>query len=115
MSEDQTKYCPYCGIMIPYDERYCPACGEPQPALGEVVKKTTKKSPWLAALLSLLITGLGQLYLGKWRRGASFFFTAIMLGFFASFYLTNDQILVIGVIFAIISAYDAYRLTSKPV
>ena len=113
MSEDRTKYCPYCGAMIPYDERYCPACGEPQPALGEAPKKKPQKSAWLAAFLSLLITGLGQLYLGKWRRGGAFFLTAITIGFFASFYYTNDQILVLGVIFAIISAYDAYRLTSR--
>ena len=31
-------------------------------------QSNTRKRPWLAALLSLLATGLGHLYLRRWRR-----------------------------------------------
>lgn len=33
-------------------------------------ESTSRKRPWLAALLSLLATGLGHLYLRRWRRAA---------------------------------------------
>jgi len=29
---------------------------------------TSEKRPWLAALLAILVTGLGHLYLRRWRR-----------------------------------------------
>ena len=34
-------------------------------------------SPILAALLSLIVPGLGQVYIGQWYRGASLFFAAL--------------------------------------
>lgn len=33
-------------------------------------ESTSRKRPWLAALLSILATGLGHLYLRRWRRAA---------------------------------------------
>lgn len=33
-------------------------------------QSTSRKRPWLAALLSVLATGLGHLYLRRWRRAA---------------------------------------------
>lgn len=32
-----------------------------------------RRRPWLAALLSLILPGLGQLYNGQWRRGLAWF------------------------------------------
>ncbi len=111
MNSEQTKYCPFCGTMIPYEDSYCPACGESQPVLGIIHKPP--KPAWVAIILSLLITGLGQVYLGNWRRGATFFFGTIIIGFLASYYYSYDQIMIIGVLFALISAYDAYRLSQR--
>jgi len=37
------------------------------------------KRPWLAALLSFLIPGLGQLYLREWIRSFLWFFTTMMV------------------------------------
>ena len=31
-------------------------------------RSVTRKRPWLAALLAVLVTGLGHLYLRRWRR-----------------------------------------------
>jgi TM2 domain-containing membrane protein YozV len=115
MSEDRTKYCPYCGVMIPYKEKYCPACGNLQPILGEAEKTSMrpKKSALLAVILSLLVTGLGQIYLGKWRRGLTFLFGTLFIGAMLSYFYSYDQVFGIGIILAIISAYDAYRIAHK--
>ncbi|MBM3292638.1 hypothetical protein FJY84_08160 [Candidatus Bathyarchaeota archaeon] len=67
----------------------------------------------MAVLLSLLVTGLGQAYLGVWVRGLSFLISALSIVFFLEPYLTDEQMLVIGVIFGILSAIDAYFLAKK--
>ena len=111
MSEEKTKYCHSCGAMIPYFDRYCPACGAPQPALSgmEPVKQVGVKKVWVAVLLSFLITGAGQLYLGEYRRGTTFMLGTLLIGAALSYYFTQDQIMGFGVAMALISAYDAYR------
>jgi TM2 domain-containing membrane protein YozV len=111
MSEERTKFCPHCGTMIPYDETYCPACGEPQPVLKGVRSKPVKKT-WIAVLLSLLVTGLGHLYLGRWRRGLAILAATLVVGVVASLYLSYDQVMLVGLLFALFSAIDAYNLSS---
>ena len=110
MSEERTKFCPHCGTMIPYDESYCPACGEPQPVLEGVRRKPAKKT-WVAVLLSLLVTGLGHVYLGRWRRGVTILVMTLVVGGVASLYYTYDQVMLVGLFFALFSAYDAYLLS----
>jgi TM2 domain-containing membrane protein YozV len=110
MSEERTKFCPHCGTMIPYDESYCPACGEPQPVLEGVRRKPAKKT-WVAVLLSLLVTGLGHVYLGRWRRGVTILVMTLVGGGVASLYYTYDQVMLVGLFFALFSAYDAYLLS----
>jgi TM2 domain-containing membrane protein YozV len=114
MTEEKTKYCHHCGAMIPYNDEYCPSCGELQPSLGTKTRITKKrKNPTLAIILSLLVTGLGQIYLGKYVRGLVFFLGTVLIGWLMSFYITYEQTLIIGVILAIISAYDAYLEAKK--
>ncbi len=110
MSEERTKFCPHCGTMIPYDEAYCPACGEPQPLLEGVRRRPFKKL-WVAVLLSLLVTGLGHVYLGRWRRGLAILAATIVVGGVASVYLDYDRVMLIGLVFALFAAYDAYSLS----
>jgi len=43
-----------------------------------------KKYPLLAAVLSLVIVGLGQLYLGLWTRGIVLFIGAIVVAIFTA-------------------------------
>ncbi|WEL16840.1 MULTISPECIES: zinc ribbon domain-containing protein [unclassified Halorhabdus] len=41
-----------------------------------------RKRPWLAALLSSLVTGLGHLYLGRWRRALGWLVVVTGVGLF---------------------------------
>jgi len=66
-----TKYCFNCGNLIDERAELCPKCGVRQ-AVTAYVKKE-QKEPWLAALASFLIPGLGQLY-----NGDSFFKAALI-------------------------------------
>ena len=101
--------------MIPYYDRYCPACNTPQPSLPGMIpiKTESKKNVWIAVVLSFLITGLGQFYLGARRRAVAFFGGTLLMGAVLSYVMTQDQIMGFGVIMAIISAIDAYQLAMK--
>ncbi len=112
MTEEKTKYCHNCGAMIPYFDRYCPACNSPQQMLPGMmpIKQEAVKKVWLAVLLSFLITGLGQFYLGARRRAVAFFGGTLLLGVVLSYSFTQDQIMSFGVVLAVISAIDAYQL-----
>ncbi|MDC0336406.1 signal peptidase I, partial [Pseudodesulfovibrio sp.] len=40
-----------------------------------------RRKPWLAALLSLIATGLGQVYNGQWKKGLVFFCIELVVGY----------------------------------
>ena len=111
MSSNDEKYCPFCGTLIPYLDEYCPSCNEQQPVMPGMVPSNEKpaKKVWIAVLASLLITGLGQVYVGEWRKGIAFFVGTFSLGFMLSYYLDYGTIMLFGTVMAILSAYDAYR------
>jgi TM2 domain-containing membrane protein YozV len=64
------------------------------------------KNPRLAALLSLLFTGMGQMYNGQMRKGA----------LFSIIQLVNFSLIPVGIgvatvpIFALYAAFDAFRV-----
>lgn len=65
-------------------------------------------NPILAAILSFLIPGLGQIYAGDMQKGLIFIVIWVVLlivGFFTAFLTT-----IINLIFSIYAAYDAYKL-----
>jgi len=68
-----------------------------------------KKNPWIAAILSFLVAGAGQLYLGRYRRAAIYFLIEILS---AIIYLYIDpfsgQILSFAA--SVYSCVDAYRM-----
>jgi TM2 domain-containing membrane protein YozV len=115
MTQEKTKYCHQCGAMIPYYDRYCPACNAPQGSLSgmEPLKQERRKRVWIAVLLSFLITGLGQYYLGARRRAIAFFGGTLLAGAVLSYGLTQDQVMGFGVVMALVSAYDAYQLALR--
>jgi len=116
MSQEKTKYCYKCGTMIPYYERYCPACNAPQPVLPDmepIGKKALKKKVWTAVLLSFLVTGLGQYYLGRHWRALAFFGGTLVTGMLLSLFLTKEQVMFFGLAMAIASSIDAYMLASS--
>jgi TM2 domain-containing membrane protein YozV len=115
MSEEKTKYCPYCGVQIDYKYTTCPSCGKPQPKIEGVTPTNVvqKKNPALAAALSLLITGAGQIYLGRISRGILFLATVLILGYLLEDILTFDELMIVGIAFSVISAWDAYNIAKK--
>ncbi|MDP2899654.1 MAG: hypothetical protein Q8O47_01630 [Candidatus Bathyarchaeota archaeon] len=115
MSEEKTKYCPYCGAQIEYRYGVCPSCGKPQPTMEGVERVQAKhvKNPLLALFLSLLVTGIGQIYLGRVGRGLFFLASVLLMGILLEGVLTFDQLMLVGLVFSIISAWDAYRIANE--
>jgi hypothetical protein len=93
------------------------------------------KQPWLACFLSVLLPGLGQIYIGKRVLGASFMLAFIIIGnlnaiwlsIYAgaqtdlSFYsdtlprLLHDVFAFYGIIFWIWQAVDTYRFARQSI
>jgi len=84
------------------------------------------KSTGIAAILSLIIMGLGQIYVGKLKRGLALLFLGIILGvvnvvlFFGLFVVVGPAALAVPVILGIVSLiiwiwqiFDAYKLAKK--
>lgn len=76
------------------------------------------KEPLLAIILAIMVTGFGQVYAGRLRKGILFFFIPILISILLLLYVLNPQttsnpllllILFIGISFAIFVIIDAYR------
>lgn len=70
-----------------------------QPNMAVLLDPGANKSPFLAAVLSLLIVGVGQCYNGQWGKGIVFFILAIGL-----------WTVLLGWIFNLWSIIDAYSV-----
>jgi TM2 domain-containing membrane protein YozV len=112
MPAEETKYCPYCGVQLDKKYAVCPSCGKLQPDIEGVQRPQAirRKNPMLAAFLSLIITGAGQIYLGKVSRGIAYLGGILLLSIFLDGILTFDEMMLLGVVVSIISAWDAYRI-----
>ena len=104
--ERKTKFCPNCGAKIDAKAEICPNCGvrvKPIPVYIE------KKSSGIAAVLSFLFTGLGQIYNGQIGKGIVF----MIIGFI----LAGTMLILIGFIlypiFWIYNIYDVYSTAKK--
>ncbi|MCX6677704.1 MAG: zinc ribbon domain-containing protein [Methanothrix sp.] len=102
-AEKTTKFCTNCGSVIDIKAVVCPKCGVRQSgSMGFV----GEKNPAIAALLSFLVVGLGQVYAGKPKRG-------IVL-FAASVVFVIAGFLVVPILAALAcwigSIYDAYKI-----
>ena len=82
------------------------------PGMVPRMQKPDKKV-WVAVLSSLLITGLGQVYVGEWRKGIAFFVGTFSIGYLMSYYFDYGTIMLFGTVMAVISAYDAYLTLIK--
>lgn len=98
----ESKYCQHCGAVIATAAEICPNCGVrviEQPRIVEPLK-----NPGIAAVLSFLFTGLGQIYNGQIGKGIAF----IVVGFVCLVLV----IVLIGILlyplFWIYNIYDAY-------
>jgi len=61
------------GQQVQYHNQQSPYAAGNEPRLP-------RKSPIISTILSLLIAGLGQIYLGRFRRGAAWFIGGVILG-----------------------------------
>lgn len=73
-SDSQTKYCQTCGEKIHINAEICPHCGV---RVGGVAR-SEEKSVVLAALLSFIFPGLGQLYNGQSHKAVTFIIAYIV-------------------------------------
>ena len=133
-------YCPNCGTEISSDMGFCSKCGTNlnENNLNQSYKNPQyvipMKSAGIAAVLSFLFTGLGQIYLGKIGRGLLLICGGIVIGscniiaLFAgaafdssgnvvSFGVIGPVVLIALAIIAIIywvwQIYDAYKLANE--
>jgi TM2 domain-containing membrane protein YozV/RNA polymerase subunit RPABC4/transcription elongation factor Spt4 len=97
-----TKYCQHCGAVISAAAEICPKCGvrvmEQQRAAEPL------KNPGIAAVLSFLFTGLGQIYNGQIGKGLTF----IVIGFVCLVTIIFLVGLLLYPLFWIYNIYDAY-------
>ena len=72
--EPQTKFCQSCGEKININAEICPHCG----VRVAGVAPSGEKSVLLAAILSFLFPGLGQLYNGQTHKAVTFIIAYIV-------------------------------------
>ena len=104
--ESGTRFCPKCGAGI--DEKSVPITSEPTHVRSNYV--VTNKNAGLAAVLSFLFCGLGQIYAGKITKGLLFIFVGLLLGVATFIFILPG---VAAVAFWIYNIYDAYTLTNE--
>ena len=114
MSNRNTKFCFNCGAEIDARAEICPKCGvrvaPPPPPVNASPVMVERKSEGVAAVLSFLFVGLGQIYNGQIGKGILF----IVVGVVA----VLTMIILIGFLlyplFWIYNIYDAYS-TAKAI
>lgn len=113
-NEFSAKFCQFCGAKIEnrgekFSEKFFDNNLGYQDEECLIFPSGERKSPILAAILSLFIAGLGQIYLGQIALGTALIFFDIVIGIF----LTAGLGYLAACILTIIWAYlDAKRLNS---
>ncbi len=95
----------YCARCLPARvEATAAARAAPAAGVAVIEARISEKQPWLAAVFSL-VPGLGQLYSGRFLRGAAFMAAALALR-------EADLISpLLAAFFYVFNLFDAYRLT----
>jgi predicted nucleic acid-binding Zn ribbon protein len=88
--------CPYCDERIREDALKCKHCGE---ILSARLRRARNFHPGVAAVLSFLIPGLGQIYKGQVLTGLMWMFVLVPLGYLCC--------MVPGFILHVICLFDA--------
>jgi len=104
MTEKNTKFCPNCGAEIDAKAEICPKCG-----VRIRMRPYELKSPGVAAVLSALYVGLGQIYNGQILKGVLF----MIFGFF---FLVSTIVGIGFILYPILwigSMLDAYFTARK--
>jgi TM2 domain-containing membrane protein YozV len=108
-----TKYCSDCGKPLENeDSKFCNDWGAKQNTNNIVEKQETvqivrvpeEKNPFLAAICSFFIPGLGQVYNGETAKG---------IGVFAGTLIGLFLLIIPGLIVWVFGLYDAYTTAKK--
>ncbi len=105
-SERKTKFCFNCGQEIDARAEICSKCGvrvAPPPTPSPVVVE--RKNEGIAAVLSFVFVGLGQVYNGEIGKGIAFLIIGVILVFSMIFLIG----FILYPIFWIYNIYDAYN------
>lgn len=104
-------YCQNCGNQLPDEASFCDKCGmrvgglsdgySPNSGMASIM--INKKSEGLALILSFLIPGLGQIYVGKSSAGALMIVAAVILG------MTTALLILPGIIYIALWIYGMYN------
>lgn len=92
-------YCSDCGSKVRQEnQEYCIECGFflNKPVAGSY---SQVMEPWLVALLSFLVSGLGQMVVGQVKKGATLLVGSMIIAFFTfgtSFFLTTPLVVIDG-------------------
>lgn len=130
-------YCPNCGQELTETARFCDRCGlrvgiheEPGHAGPDEYDMAAilvnKKSEGLAILLSFIITGLGQMYVGRIGRGIGLLVAQIVMSMLVMAIITpllhsSPGVMLVFVLILMLAVlilwifgmYDAYRLAKE--
>ena len=100
------KYCQHCGSDIDANAEVCPRC-------GVRVKSSALGQPGIAAVLSLIWVGLGQIYNGEVVKGILFMVFSGVL-FLTVFFYIGFFLLPAFWVYNIYDAYSTAVRTSGP-
>ncbi|MCL2890776.1 MAG: hypothetical protein FWF40_02650 [Methanomassiliicoccaceae archaeon] len=113
-------YCGKCGNDVG-NEAFCSKCGNrtdgSQQYHAPNVVYVHEKSEGVAAVLSVLWAGLGQIYVGRIGRGLAIMLAAFMIAFLSIIAIWFLPVLFIAGILALVfwiwNVYDAYKLAQQ--
>ncbi len=124
--DDQAAVCPHCGVAVGTQRRFCAHCGAPVTPEQAVCLKcgcatATSRSPFanlpqglvvyrgqsvnVAVLLSCLLPGVGQIYLGQTMKGLALLVLALVLG--------SATLGTLGVVVWLVALIDAHKIGTK--
>lgn len=114
---DKLKFCVHCGESINYYSELCPKCGVRQTVQLHHTSVGTRgipsKNPALAAILNVLIIGLGHLYLGKFMRGLGLFIISVGILTITTFSVGSDAMWGMAIMLYIFAGYDGYNQAKR--
>jgi len=93
------NFCPTCGVKINENQEMCVQCGSSLKKIGHSVSGTSVE-PWLAALVTAFITGLGQIIIGQVKKGVVILSVSLILGI-----ITFGMSAFVTVPLAVVDAY----------